>query len=64
MLAYSVHISFGGNDAAFTDDWASESVRILRELADKIEQGRIQPGDSGKLLDSNGNTIGSYHVSK
>lgn len=42
-------------NAAFQDMPEYEVARMLRELADKLESGR-QPG---KLLDLNGNAVGS-----
>lgn len=44
-----------GNDA-FADDAASEVARILRVLADRIEQGL--PDEPIRLRDINGNTVG------
>ena len=44
-----------GNDA-FADDCAGEIARILRVLADRIEQGL--PDEPIRLRDVNGNTVG------
>lgn len=49
-------------NAAFVDDGndgRSETARILREAADKIEKG----ADSGKLYDVNGNPVGNFSLS-
>jgi len=48
-------ISFECDNAAFEDP-AVEAVRILRDLATKIENG----SRDGKVSDINGNIIGSY----
>lgn len=42
-------------NAAFDGDEARETARILRELADKLEQGR----EPDSLLDNNGNKVGT-----
>jgi hypothetical protein len=43
------------NDA-FADDLRGETARILRRLADSVENGY----DAGNLADVNGNTVGSF----
>lgn len=47
------------DNAAFTDDAAREVARILRQLAKKLEDGK----DSGKVMDLNGNSVGSFELS-
>ena len=44
-----------GNDA-FDQVEQSEVARILREVADKVEQGN----SSGGILDANGNKVGQF----
>lgn len=41
-----------------------ETTRILRTLADKIQTGIVdlEPGTIRKLLDVNGNPVGTYEV--
>ena len=46
------------DNAAFDDAPASEIARILRSVARKVEQG----AEGGKLIDVNGNTVGSWRV--
>jgi hypothetical protein len=46
--------AFGDSDA----ECCAELARILRETADKLELGQ----DTGRLRDSNGNTVGRYSV--
>jgi hypothetical protein len=55
-------ISFRTNNAAFTDgNGPSEVARILRELEDAIERdGNAEA--SGRIVDINGNRIGSYDI--
>lgn len=48
------------NDA-FQPDPRPELVRILRDLADKIESGRVDEGCT-RLLDYNGNRAGVVHI--
>ena len=49
------------DNAAFSEDEGGpnlEVARLLREAADKIENG----GDGGVLMDVNGNRVGSYSL--
>jgi hypothetical protein len=48
-------LEFETDNEAF-DELAPEVSRILRELADKIESGRLH----GKIYDANGNHIGGF----
>ena len=46
-------------NAAFEDgNLETELARILRQLADKIENGYTE----GKLMDINGNSVGTYEL--
>lgn len=49
-------LKFETRNAAFDDFPASESARILREIAQKIEEGQL----SGKIRDVNGNHVGNF----
>lgn len=56
MSRKSVSIQFNMDNAAFEGDrWRNELTRILRELADKIEDDTL---NSNKIRDINGNPIG------
>lgn len=46
------------DNAAFEMYPASEAARLLRLVAEKMENG----ADGGKLLDINGNTVGTWSV--
>jgi hypothetical protein len=46
------------NNAAFTDAPAYELARILRRLADHVDDG----GVCTPLRDSNGNTVGQFNL--
>ncbi len=46
------------DNEAFTDDAAHEVARILREVADKLEQGR----EYGTCRDYNGNKVGEWSL--
>ena len=48
--------------AAMVDNRTGEVVRILRQLADKIEEYGIPHADGLRLRDSNGNHVGSVEV--
>ena len=60
--AFGVNVSFGGEDQAFFDDWAGESIRLLNLVATQIATGALLPGETMTLRDSNGNSIGSASV--
>ncbi len=61
---FSVSVVLGSRCQAWEDDWRAEATRNLREVADKIERGTINPGDDFYLRDVNGNTIGCGGVRK
>ena len=49
-----IRIEIETSNAAFKDD-PNETSRILRELADKLEEGKKPTW----LIDANGNTVGA-----
>lgn len=49
-------IKFHMDNAAFEDNPEGETVRILKGIIGKIEQGRT----SGPCMDSNGNKVGQW----
>lgn len=52
-------LSFSIDNAAFHEGYGrEETARILKETAQKVEEGY----NSGKIRDINGNTIGSWEV--
>ena len=51
---------FSTNNAAFDDMPATESARILRQIADNIESGAQLGG--GAIRDANGNTVGHWEL--
>lgn len=52
-------LEFETDNEAFSYSYgASETARILRKLAKRIEEGDLD----GNVMDSNGNTIGSYEL--
>ena len=56
------YVEFSTDNAAFQDDQngAQEKIRLLAEAANRIAQGDI----SGRLLDINGNYVGSFGMKK
>ena len=51
------------SNAAFVDAGeANELARILRELADRLEDSPLVDGDEYRLRDYNGNTVGKAEV--
>ena len=49
-------LTFSTDNAAFEDGAATETARILREIADRIEAGDM----GGAARDANGNTVGVF----
>lgn len=56
-------LSLNTSNAAFEAQSGTETARILRELADKLDGGDILPGESIPLRDYNGNTVGQFKAS-
>jgi hypothetical protein len=55
----NIIINLDTDNAAFDDDKYSEIVRILRELANNLENGETY---TKSLRDINGNVCGGYHA--
>jgi hypothetical protein len=53
------HLKFDTASDAFADDPREEIARILRRVADQVEESRSY----ASVLDLNGNTIGSWTAS-
>lgn len=53
-------ITFETDNAAFEDNCPQETARILRDLADRIENGLGSGLERGAVMDINGNRIGSW----
>ena len=51
-------INFGTDNAVFDDKAGSETCRILRSIAKKIENGDLY----GPVRDVNGNLIGNWEL--
>lgn len=49
------------DNEAFVYQEGKETARILRKLADKLE-AQLREGDSGRLMDFNGNRVGEWRV--
>lgn len=62
MNDVDITITINTGNAAFSDDPGAETARILRALADKFEAGR--GGDVSKLMDANGNKVGTVSISE
>ena len=57
------NLTIEANNAAFEDAGAGNEVaRILRELADRLEDSPLVDGDEYLLRDYNGNTVGKAEV--
>jgi len=61
-----IKIEIGTGNEAFSDEnLCPEVARILRKLADSIERGgQLEPGDSSRLMDLNGNAVGFSKVTR
>lgn len=53
---FKIEIETG--NAAFEDDRNMELARILRQIAERLENGE----DAGRVLDINGNKVGSFEI--
>lgn len=53
-------LDFRTDNAAFADNEKAEIVRILRDVADRIEANPSSSGLAGMIRDINGNTVGDY----
>lgn len=54
-------VKFDTDNAAFDgDNLAPECARILRQIADRIEQGNV--GNFRTILDCNGNDVGRWKL--
>jgi len=51
-------LHFFTSNAAFDEGGATETARILREVAARYEAGTFE----GPIRDSNGNTIGQFYT--
>lgn len=60
-MGFQIHIRT--ETAAFEDDPTREVTRILREVADKIEQGE-DASLSLTIFDVNGNDVGRYKLTE
>jgi len=52
-------LQFETDNAAFIDYPAKEAARILREIADKVQDGTHEKS----IIDINGNIIGGFRLS-
>jgi hypothetical protein len=60
-VSASVTVKFSMENDAFHDpngSYGDEAARILQVIADRIRRG----GTGGKVLDVNGNTVGTWKV--
>jgi hypothetical protein len=55
-----LQITIETNNAAFDDNVPQETARVLRKLADKIENGIGSHLDRGVLIDANGASCGIW----
>lgn len=50
------------DNAAFEDGRGAEISRLLKKLATKLEWNDLKKVDGGKIMDSNGNSVGAWEV--
>jgi hypothetical protein len=53
-------LTFDCDNAAFDDFPESEIARILRSVADRVDDGDRDPG--GLIFDVNGNHVGEWNI--
>lgn len=61
MIAFAV--SVGTDNAVFADDYEGEAARLIRLAAKQAAEAlgdQREARESGRLLDVNGNTVGSW----
>lgn len=61
----NIRITIETGNAAFGDspqECGTEVARILRDLADKLEETDPEDYDGAKLMDYNGNKVGRFHA--
>jgi hypothetical protein len=51
-------VQIATDNAAFEEGCGYEVARILRELADRVEESELRNGDLLRLRDVNGNRVG------
>lgn len=54
-----LRIAIEMNNAAFEEGRGAEAARILRDLADRLEDDGVQAGTHIPLYDINGNRVGN-----
>ena len=59
-----ITIKINCDNAAFVDDFRGEVRRILDKLADKLTYCSVPHMNTGKILDSNGNTVGTWEATQ
>ena len=52
------------DNAAFGDDAESRLAEVQRIIARKIGKVSLDPGEYGRFMDTNGNTVGKWEVSE
>ncbi|MDP9192344.1 MAG: hypothetical protein M3P06_11655 [Acidobacteriota bacterium] len=58
----AVSIKFKTSNAAFEDGKGYEVARILRRIAQELEDSDGRSGSQVTIRDANGNTIGTYYA--
>ncbi len=59
-----ITITLSTDNAAFAEDGGAEVARILRGLADDVENVACDDFEGQRLRDSNGNTVGYFTPTK
>ena len=60
MKFMKFRLYFDADNAAFDDNYGVEIARILRAVADRVEDGAY----SGLIRDINGNGVGTYALAR
>jgi len=59
-----IKINIKMDNAAFEDSNGIELARILRRLADRVDETERKDGDGEYLFDKNGNRVGHWEVTE
>lgn len=64
MMAMKFVLEMACDNAAFDEDLPGEVARILRHHADGIARHALMAGDTGRVMDGNGNTVGTWRYTE
>jgi hypothetical protein len=62
----NIHISINTDNAVFQEEMNTETINILSLIINKLERDEwdIYAGEEQAIFDTNGNIVGSFHVTQ